>query len=318
MGAYVLRRLLAVLPVLFVVSVATFALVSIVLGDPVLMLLGRDASVDQATIEQMRQKLGVNRPLPIQYLDWLRHVVVGDFGRSYRTRLPVGEAVLARLPVTLELTVIALGLAILIAIPLGLLCALHPNSRLDLGLTSLASIGLSIPNFWLGILLIYVFALRLGWLPSSGLVPFREDPLQNLRIMILPSLTLAAAYIGSFTRYTRSVMLDVFNQDYVLVARAKGLTPAAVVGGHALRNGLIPIVTVIALELAGLFSGAVVTETVFSLPGVGMLLIDSILGRDLPVVEGLILFVAIAVVVTNLIADLAYAWLDPRVRALYG
>jgi peptide/nickel transport system permease protein len=318
MGAYVLRRLLAVLPVLFVVSVATFALVSIVLGDPVLMLLGRDASVDQATIEQMRQKLGVNRPLPIQYLDWLRHVVVGDFGRSYRTRLPVGEAVLARLPVTLELTVIALGLAILIAIPLGLLCALHPNSRLDLGLTSLASIGLSIPNFWLGILLIYVFALRLGWLPSSGFVPFREDPLQNLRIMILPSLTLAAAYIGSFTRYTRSVMLDVFNQDYVLVARAKGLTPAAVVGGHALRNGLIPIVTVIALELAGLFSGAVVTETVFSLPGVGMLLIDSILGRDLPVVEGLILFVAIAVVVTNLIADLAYAWLDPRVRALYG
>ncbi|MGH2617950.1 MAG: ABC transporter permease [Thermomicrobiales bacterium] len=318
MLTYVLRRLVATLPVLLVISIGTFALMSLILGDPVLLILGQDAAVDEATIERMRTELGLNRPLPIQYLDWLRHVVVGDFGRSVRSPVPVSEAVLSRLPVTFQLTAMALSLAIIVALPLGIVAALRPGSRFDLGVSGLAVVGLSIPNFWLGILLIFLFALKLRWLPSAGYVPFTEDPLQNLKLMILPSLTLAAAYVGTLIRYTRSVMVDVLSQDYMQTARAKGLGRFTVVGRHAFRNGLIPIVTVISLELAGLFGGAVVTETVFSLPGVGTLLIRSILGRDLPVVQGVVMFVAVAVVFTNLIADVAYAYLDPRVRSLYG
>jgi peptide/nickel transport system permease protein len=315
---YVLRRLIGALPVLLVISLGTFALMSLILGDPVLLIVGQDASVDQATLERIRADLGLNRPLPIQYLDWLRHVVVGDFGRSLRSPLPVSESVLARLPVTIELTSLALSLAILTALPLGMAAALRPGSRFDLTVSGLAVVGLSIPNFWLGIILIFVFALKLRWFPSAGYVPFTEDPGQNLKLMVLPSLTLAAAYVGTFIRYTRSVMIDVMSQDYVQTARAKGLARVAVVGRHAFRNGLIPIVTVIGLELAGLFGGAVVTETIFSLPGVGMLLIRSILGRDLPVVQGVVMFVAVAVVITNLVADVAYAYLDPRVRSFYG
>lgn len=315
---YVLRRLVGALPVLLVISIGTFALMSVILGDPVLLIVGQDASVDEATLERMRAELGLNRPLPIQYLDWLRHVVVGDFGRSLRSPLPVSESVLARLPVTVELTVLALSLAMLTGLPLGIAAALRPGSRFDLTISGLAVVGLSIPNFWLGIILIFVFALKLGWFPSAGYVPFTEDPTQNLKLMVLPSLTLAAAYVGTIIRYTRSVMIDVMSQDYVQTARAKGLARVAVVGRHAFRNGLIPIVTVISLELAGLFGGAVVTETIFSLPGVGMLLIRSILGRDLPMVQGVVMFVAVAVVITNLFADIAYAYLDPRVRSLYG
>ena len=315
---YVLRRLVGALPVLLVISIGTFALMSVILGDPVLLIVGQDASIDEATLERMRAELGLNRPLPIQYLDWLRHVVVGDFGRSLRSPLPVSESVLARLPVTVELTVLALSLAMLTGLPLGIAAALRPGSRFDLTISGLAVVGLSIPNFWLGIILIFVFALKLRWFPSAGYVPFTEDPAQNLKLMVLPSLTLAAAYVGTIIRYTRSVMIDVMSQDYVQTARAKGLARVAVVGRHAFRNGLIPIVTVISLELAGLFGGAVVTETIFSLPGVGMLLIRSILGRDLPMVQGVVMFVAVAVVITNLFADIAYAYLDPRVRSLYG
>ena len=315
---YVLRRLVGALPVLLVISLGTFALMSLILGDPVLLIVGQDASVDEATLERMRAELGLNRPLPIQYLDWLRHVVVGDFGRSLRSPLPVSESVLARLPVTFQLTALALSLAILIAVPLGITAALRPGSRFDLAVSGFAVVGLSIPNFWLGIILIFVFALKLRWFPSAGYVPFTEDPAQNLKLMVLPILTLAAAYVGTIIRYTRSVMIDVMSQDYIQTARAKGLARVAVVGRHALRNGLIPIVTVISLELAGLFGGAVVTETIFSLPGVGMLLIRSILGRDLPMVQGVVMFVAVAVVITNLVADVTYAYLDPRVRSLYG
>jgi len=315
---FIARRLLALLPVLFVISIATFALMSLVLGDPVLMILGEDASVDEASIERLRQELGLNRPLLIQYTDWLRHVLAGDLGRSFRSPIEVRQAIVARLPVTLELTVLALTLAIILAIPLGIVAALYPGSRWDLSISSLAVISLSIPNFWLGIILIFLFALKLGWLPSAGFVPLTVDPVQNLKFMVLPSLTLAAAYTGSLVRYTRSVMLDVLAQDYIRTARAKGLHSVSVIRGHARQNGLIPIVTVIGLELAGLFGGAVVTETVFSLPGVGTLLIQAILGRDLPMVQGVILFIVGAVVVTNLITDVAYAYLDPRVRSLYG
>lgn len=315
---YLLRRLISLLPVLFFVSVSTFLLMTLVIGDPVLLILGQDASVDEATIERMREDLGLNRPLPIQYLDWLRHVLTGDFGRSFRLPETVTEAVVARLPVTLQLTAMALLVATIVAIPLGVIAALKPGSRIDLIISGFAAAGLSVPNFLLGVLLILLFALKLRWFPSAGFVPFVEDPLQSLKFMILPTMTLSTAYIGSLTRYTRSVMLDVLSQDYLRTAAAKGLSSATVIRSHALKNGLIPVVTVLGLDLAGLFGGAVVTETIFSLPGIGTLLIRSILGRDLPVVQGVVMFVAVTVILSNLLADIAYGYLDPRVRSLYG
>jgi peptide/nickel transport system permease protein len=232
--------------------------------------------------------------------------------------MSVRDAVLARLPVTLELTLLALMLALVVAVPLGITAALQPGSRLDLILSGIAAINLSLPNFWLGIILIYVFALKLHVLPSAGYVSFTEAPLQNLKYMILPTITLSLALIGSLTRYTRAVMVDVLEQDYVRTARAKGLPSATVLRRHALANALIPVVTVVGLELAGLFGGAVVTETIFSLPGVGTLLTDSVLGRDLPIVQGVVLFITVAVVLTSLVVDILYAFLDPRVRSLYG
>jgi len=223
-----------------------------------------------------------------------------------------------RLPVTLELAFLALVLALSISIPLGTIAALRPGSPLDLAISGFAAISLSIPNFWLGILLIFAFSLKLGWLPSSGYVSFTADPAQNLKLMILPTVTLAMAYIGSQARYVRSTMLEVLDQDYVRTARAKGLKSHIVIFRHAMRNALIPIITILGLEMGSLFAGAVVTETIFSLPGMGTLLIEAVFGRDLPLVQGVVLFITFAVVLVNLITDLSYAILDPRIRAMYG
>lgn len=315
---YALRRLVVMVPVLLVISLATFALMSIVIGDPVLLILGQETAADEETIERMRADLGLDRPLPFQYLDWLSHVARGDLGNSMRSPVSVIDTILERLPVTLELTLLTLLLSLTISLPLGIAAALRPGSVVDVAISALASIGLSIPNFWLGILLIYVFALKLGWLPSGGFVRFTEDPLQNLKLMILPTLTLSTAYIGSQARYMRSAMLDVLNQDYVRTARSKGLTERAVVWTHAVRNALMPVITIVGLEVAGLFGGAVVTETIFSLPGIGTLLIQSVFGRDITMVQGVVLFITLAVVLVNLVTDLAYAVIDPRIRVSYA
>lgn len=318
MVRYILRRVLQMVPVLFVISIATFLLMHVVVGDPTLLILGQDTSATQQNVDQLRKSLGLNRPLPVQYADWLRHVVVGDLGRSMRFPVTVRTAVAQRLPVTLELTFLALGLAILVSLPLGIIAALRPGSALDVGISAVAAVTLSVPNFWLGVVLIFIFALKLRVLPSSGYVSFAKDPLQNLKLMILPTATLATAYIGSFARYTRSAMLEILDEDYVRTARAKGLQSGLVLRRHALRNALLPIVTVIALELAGLFGGAVVTEIVFSLPGVGTLLTESILGRDVSMVQGIIVIITVAVVAVNLVADVVYGILDPRIRGAYG
>lgn len=315
---YALRRLVVMVPVLLVISLGTFALMSIVIGDPVLLILGQETAADEETIERMRADLGLDRPLPLQYLDWLSHVARGDLGNSMRSPVSVTDTILERLPVTLELTLLTLLLSLTISLPLGIAAALRPGSVVDVAISALSSIGLSIPNFWLGILLIYVFALKLGWLPSGGFVRFTEDPLQNLKLMILPTLTLSTAYIGSQARYMRSAMLDVLNQDYVRTARSKGLTERAVVWTHAVRNALMPVITIVGLEVAGLFGGAVVTETIFSLPGIGTLLIQSVFGRDITMVQGVVLFITLAVVLVNLVTDLAYAVIDPRIRVSYA
>ncbi|HYY88092.1 MAG TPA: ABC transporter permease [Chloroflexota bacterium] len=315
MSVFVLRRLPQLLLLLLIVSLLTFFLMRGLVGDPVVLILGRDASVDEATVQRIRQQLLLDQPLPVQYLDWLRHAAVGDFGRSLRSPITVHDALVARLPVTLELAVLALTVALLIAVPLGIQAARHPGSRLDLAVGGVSVIGLSLPNFLLGFLLIFVFAVRLHWLPTSGYVPLPNDPVQHLRSMILPVVTLAAAYSGVFARFTRTLMLDVLSEDYVRTARAKGLPDALVLQRHAVRNALIPLVTVVGVELAGLFGGAVVTETVFALPGVGLLLTDSILGRDLPTVQAIVLFLTVAVVATSFAVDVTYGLLDPRVRA---
>jgi peptide/nickel transport system permease protein len=318
MVRYILRRLLLIIPILLVISMATFVLMSVVIGDPVLLMLGPDTPVDEATIERMREDMGLNRPLPIQYLDWLQHVATGDLGVSMRTPVPVTEMILDRLPVTIQLTMMALALSVVISFPLGVIAALRPGSTIDVIISAIASVSLSVPNFWLGILLIYAFALKLGWLPSSGYVSFSEDPVQNLKLMILPTLTLCTGYIGTQTRYMRSAMLDILDQDYIRTARSKGIKESLVIWRHALRNALMPVVTIIGLEFAGLLSGAVVTETVYSLPGIGTLLIQSVFGRDLTMVQGLILFITAVVVLTNLVVDVMYAVLDPRIRTTYG
>jgi peptide/nickel transport system permease protein len=316
--AYIVARLLQLLGLLIIVSLLTFVLMRVLLGDPVLMILGPDASVDQAAVERLRHELLLDQPLPIQYLDWLRHAAVGDFGRSLRTPISVQAALVSRLPVTLELSIAALAVALLFAVPIGIQAALRPGSRLDVGLSALSVTTLSLPNFLLGILLIFIFAIRLRWLPSAGYVPFADGPEQHVRSMILPVLTLAAAYTGSFARFSRSLMMDVLAQDYVRTARAKGLPGLLVMRRHAVRNALIPLITVVGVELAGLFGGAVVTETVFSLPGVGLLLTDSILGKDLPTVQAIVLFLTVAVVLTSFVVDLVYGFLDPRVRVAHG
>jgi peptide/nickel transport system permease protein len=301
-------------PVLLILSVVVFALMRVVLGDPVILMLGQE--VDFKLAEQLRRELGYHRPIAVQYLDWLGHVVRGDLGRSNRTPFPVWELILLRLPITGTLALFALGLALAVAIPAGMLASLFRGSRLDTVISAGAVVGLSMPNFWLGIVLIFVFALRLRWLPSSGYVSPRQDLLDFARFMLLPVLTLSVAYMAGLTRYIRATMLDVLHEQYVLVARSKGLTRAAITLKHALRNSLIPVITIIGLNLAGLVSGAVVTEAVFALPGVGTLLFNAILGRDLPVVQGVVILVSLAVLLTNLCVDVLYAYVDPRIS--YG
>jgi peptide/nickel transport system permease protein len=318
MTGYIVRRFLQLLLLLLVVSLLTFVLMRGLLGDPILLILGPDASVDQATITRMRHEMGYDQPLPIQYLNWLEQAATGDFGRSLRSPISVHDALVARVPVTLELSIEALMLALLLAIPVGIQAALRPGSRMDVALSGLSVTTLALPNFLLGILLIFVFAVHLHWLPSAGYLPASQDLAQHFRDMILPVITLAAAYTGSFARFARSLMLDVLHEDYVRTARAKGLKSFIVLRRHAARNALIPLVTVVGVELAGLFGGAVVTETVFSLPGVGLLLTDSILGRDLPTVQAIVLFLTVAVVVTSFVVDLVQGVLDPRVRAAHG
>ncbi len=312
MGRYVVRRLLYAVPVVFFVSLLVFFLAQQALGDPVVLMLGQDA--DPRTIARLREDLGFNRPVYVQYLDWLGHVLRGDLGRSFRLPYQVVDLMAARLPITLQLSLQALLLAVLIALPLGTLAALRHNRAADLAASTLAVLGVSMPNFWLGVLLILVFALSLHWLPSSGYVSPLDDPLGNLRLMILPTVTLAAAYAGSLTRIVRATMLDALGREFVITARGKGLPERRVLMGHCLRNALIPVVTVIGVELGRLLGGAVVTETIFGLPGVGRLVVDAILGRDYSVVQGVVLFMTAVAVASSLIVDVLYAYLDPRVR----
>lgn len=312
MGRYILRRFVSMIPVLFLVSVIVFSLLHLTPGDPATTILGEEATPE--SLAALREELGLNEPLPVQYVRWLADVLQGDLGRSLRTNKPVSESIIDRLPVTLELTILSIIISLVIAIPVGIISALRRNSVADSTSTTIALMGISLPNFFLAILLIFLFSVRLGWLPPIGYTPFLEDPVDNLKRMIMPALTLGTALAAIVMRMTRSSLLEVLDQDYIRTARAKGLRESRMIRVHALKNALIPVVTIVGLQIGGLLGGAIITETIFVQPGIGRLLVDAIFQRDFPVVQGVVLFASIAFLMANLAVDLAYAYLDPRIR----
>jgi peptide/nickel transport system permease protein len=309
---YLLRRLASILPTLLLVSVLIFALQQLLPGDPAKILAGEDQ--DPAVIAHLQEKLHLNESLPVRYAYWMGGVLTGDLGDSVRTQLPVIDLILQKLPVTLELAVLAMLIALLIGIPAGVVSAVGRGTPWDYVANVFALWGLSTPNFWLGILLILIFSVQLGWLPASGYVSPFEDLRANLAAMIMPAFVLGNAIAAVLMRHTRSAMLQVLSSDYVRTARAKGLSETTVVLKHALRNALTPIITLGALELGTLLSGAVLTEQVFTIPGFGKLIVDAVFNRDYLVVQGVVLFTATAYIVLNLMADMAYFWANPRMR----
>lgn len=298
--------------VLFIMSAFVFFLMHMISGDPVVMMLGQSA--DAETVAKLREKLGLDRPIVTQYIDWLSHVVRGDLGDSYTQPMTTVELILQRLPITFELTFLAMVFSLIVAIPLGVSGAIRFNSKFDIGLQVFASIGVSMPNFWIGILLMFLLALKLRLLPASGFVPFAQAPIENLKLMILPVITLSTWYIAVYIRFTRSTFIQALRSDYIMVARSKGILEKRVLWYHAFKNTLIPLVTVIGVNVSGLVGGAVVTEFLFGLPGLGRLFVDSILGRDIPLMMGIVIFITAAVVICNLIVDLIYVFIDPRIR----
>jgi peptide/nickel transport system permease protein len=311
---YVVRRLLLLAPVLLGVSVIIFMVLHLAPGDPAEIMLGSQAT--QADLERLRAELGLTQPLYVQYVHWVGLVARGDLGRSIWMKRPVLNEVLGRFKATLVLTGAALVLSTAAGLALGIASAIRPNSLLD-RLSAVASLfGASMPVFWLGIVLMVVFALWLGWLPASGMfAPYGGGDLRDLLVhLALPAVTLAAASVTIIARLTRSTMLETLGQDYIRTARAKGVVERAVVLRHGLKNALIPIVTVVGVQAGYLLGGAVLTETVFAWPGVGTLMVQGILARDFPLVQGCVLVVALSFVLINLAVDLLYAWLDPRIR----
>ncbi|GAC1457114.1 MAG: ABC transporter permease [Candidatus Limnocylindrales bacterium] len=311
MARYILRRLLLMVPVALLVVVIVFALIRLSPGDPVLVYAGEEK--DPAALDALRHEYGLDQPMPVQFASWLGHALQGDLGRSLRTRQPVTEAILERVPATLTLGVTALALSISIALVVGTVSALKRNSPLDLLATGFTIAGVSLPNFFLGLVLILLFALVFRLLPPGGYVALASDPADGLRHLILPAITLATASTAVNLRQVRSSLIDVFGEDYIRTARAKGLPRAAIVARHALKNALIPVVTIFGLQIGAILEGAIITESVFSWPGVGRLAVDSIAGRDYPVVQAIVLLSALSFMASTLIVDVLYAWIDPRI-----
>jgi len=306
------RRLLQLIPTLFLVSVIIFSLQQLLPGDPALVMAGEEK--DPEVIAQIREQYHLDKPLPVQYGYWLAGVLQGDLGESMRIKKPVSELVAEKLPVTLQLATMAMAFALLIGIPAGILSAVRKGSGWDVGANVFALWGLSTPNFWLGIMLIFLFSVKLGWLPASGFVSPFEDLRQSLATTVLPAFVLGNAIAAVLMRHMRSAMLQAMGADYVRTARAKGLFERIVVLRHALRNALTPVITLGALEFGTLLSGAVLTEQVFSIPGFGKLIVDAVFNRDYAVVQGVVLVTATVYVLLNLLADVLYVLVNPRLR----
>jgi peptide/nickel transport system permease protein len=313
MTAFLVRRVALIVPTLFFVSLLIFGLQRLLPGDPALAMAGEER--DPAVIVFLRQKYHLDAPLPERYWLWIKGIAKGDLGESIRIKKPVKDLVLEKLPVTGELAGLAMLVALAIGVPAGIIAAVKHDTAIDYGATMVALWGLSIPNFWLGILLILLFSVTLGWLPASGFVTPAESLKQNLLTLIMPAFVLGNAIAAVMMRHTRSAMLQVLGSDYVRTARAKGLSETRVVLYHALRNSLIPVVTLGALEFGTLLSGAVLTEQVFTIPGFGKLIVDAVFNRDYAVVQGVVLCTALAYILLNFLADIAYAVINPRLRA---
>ena len=313
MFEFLLKRIASILPTLVVVSMLIFGLQQLLPGDPAKILAGEEQ--DPTVVAYLRAKLHLDEPLPVRYGYWIGGVLQGDLGESVHTQQPVLSLVLQKLPVTLELALLAMTIALLIGIPAGIVSAVGRGTAWDTAANVLALWGISTPNFWLGILMIMLFSVQLGWLPASGYVSPFEDLGANLAAMIMPAFVLGNAIAAVLMRHTRSAMLQVMSADYVRTARAKGLSERVVVLKHALRNALTPIITLGALELGTLLSGAVLTEQVFTIPGFGKLIVDAVFNRDYAVVQGVVLVTATTYIVLNLLADLAYFAANPRLRS---
>lgn len=316
MAFFLLRRLSLMVIVLFLVSVIVFGLVNILPGDPAMLMLGVEATPE--TLEALREEMGLNDPVYVRYFDWVGGVIQGDLGYSIQDHSPVMEILVNKIPVTLELTVMSFLIAIMIALPIGIISAIRKGSALDYTSTIFALTGVSLPSFWLGILLIYVFAITLGWFPPSGYVPLGENFLKSIMLMLLPAITLGTRMSAEMMRMIRSSLLEVLESDFIRTGYAKGLLERSVVFGHALKNALIPVLTVSGLQLTTLFGGTVIVETIFAVPGLGRLILDSILTRDYPVVQGVVLFMAFSVVCINFFIDILYSILDPRIKLTGG
>ena len=316
MTTYLIRRVATIIPTLIFVSILIFGLQQLLPGDPAMVLAGEDR--DPTVIAHLRQTMHLDEPFPVRYLYWVRGVLHGDLGESLRLQQPVRALIADKLPVTLELACLAIVIALVIGIPAGIVSAVAKGTGWDYAANAIALWGLSTPNFWLGIMLILLFSVQLGWLPASGYVSPFEDLKANLAAMIMPAFVLGNAIAAVLMRHTRSAMLQVMSSDYVRTARAKGLDERVVILKHGLRNALTPIITLGALELGTLLSGAVLTEQVFTIPGFGKLIVDAVFNRDYAVVQGVVLFTATAYIVLNLLADVAYFLVNPRLRDGYS
>jgi len=312
MLSFIARRLALAIPTLILITVFTFALQKLLPGDPLLTLAGEER--DPQVLDYLRVKYRLDDPLLQQYFAWMGGVLQGDLGISLKTDQPVLELILQKLPTTIELAFLSMLVAFVIGIPAGIISAVRKGTVVDLGVNVVALSGISIPNFWLGVLLILVFSVQLRWLPASGFTPFTEDPVQNLRTLILPSIVIGSGLAATLMRHTRGAMLSVLRQDYIRTARAKGLLPPAIILKHAFRNALVPIITLSTLLFGELIGGAVLTEQVFTIPGFGKLIVDAVFNRDYAVVQGVVLCVGVAFVLLNLAADILYVVVNPRMR----
>lgn len=308
----ILSRILSSIPVLFIVSVMVFMMLQLLPGDPATVILGQEATPE--AIEAMRVKLGLDKPLLEQYLNWVANVLQGNLGESLIDGTSVNQLIMERLPATLELIIGSFIVAMLIALPAGIISAARPNKLVDHICTFISLVGMSIPHFWLGMMAIILFAVKLGILPASGYVPFTEDPMENLKTVIMPVVATGFRQSAVLMRMVRSSMLEVMQADYIRTAASKGLSEMTVLFGHALKNAMIPVITTSGIMLAGLLGGLVITETIFNIPGYGKLIIESVFNRDFITVQSCILVSAVLVVVINIVVDILYALVDPRIK----
>jgi peptide/nickel transport system permease protein len=310
---FFLWRVLSTVPVVFVVTFVVFGLILLIPGDPAITIAGPDATPEQ--IETIREGLGLNRPFLIQYVDWLGSALQGDLGTSLFTSRAVTTSIMESLPVTLTLTVTAIVISLLISVPLAIVSATRRGGWIDRVATVTSSIGIALPSFWLGLMLVLLFSITLGWLPATGYVPLAQDPAAWLRHILLPALTLGVAAAAESTRQLRGSIIEVLQQDYVRTARAKGMRTRKVIGKHVLKNASVPLVTVIGLQVTLLLGGAIVVEQVFGVPGLGQVAISAVTTRDLPVIQGVVLVAVLVAMLSNLLVDLTYGYLNPKVRA---